>query len=174
MTPTMDQLDSMGPQGVFNFVAAHLLRQRRRALNREGQCQYRAHDGSMCAVGCLIPDAYYDRSMEGRYVSDLAGCLHATQIGVRLGRFMLRHAALLDELQRVHDRCETPTWREHLVTVALRYGLNPGVAEHGHLRNDSGPILLRFDLLPCDLLPFPMEVRHVVTQREETREAAAA
>jgi hypothetical protein len=174
MNPTMEQLDAMGPQAVFNFVAAHLLSQRRRAVNHEGQCQYRARDGSMCAVGCLIPGAYCHPAMEGHYVSDLAADLHSMMFGWRLGRFLLRHAALVDELQRVHDRSEPPTWRRQLVKVALRYGLDPSVAEYNDLRVVSPPALIRVDNLKFGLLLAPREVRNVVSLCEETREVAAA
>ena len=174
MTPTMDQLDSMGPQDVFDYVAAHLLRQGWPAVLQGGQCQYRAPDGSMCAVGCLIPDAYYDRAMEGHDVCDLAGYLHSTLSGRRLGRFMLRHAALLDKLQRVHDRCDSSTWRNCLVTVAARCGLHVDAVRHDADPDDFGLIVLRFALLPRDLLLVPKQAHHVVTQCKEAQEFAAA
>jgi hypothetical protein len=50
-------------QKTFDTVLAHLRRQGRPALNKEG-CRYRTSDGLMCAVGCLIPDARYSPDIE--------------------------------------------------------------------------------------------------------------
>lgn len=48
-------------------VRDHLIKQK--AQSREDvafNCQYRAADGNMCAVGCLIPDALYDPALENK------------------------------------------------------------------------------------------------------------
>jgi hypothetical protein len=51
---------------VFNTVANHLLKQKRKAYN-DGtmSCMYRSPDGLKCAVGCLIPDKEYGINLEG-------------------------------------------------------------------------------------------------------------
>lgn len=61
-------------QNVIDVIATQLAKQRRRSVDRAdggggANCQYRGHGGSMCAVGCLIPD-------------NLAALLHEGQ-GVR-------------------------------------------------------------------------------------------
>lgn len=48
---------------IITTMAEHLAKQRARAY--DDGCKYRATNGTMCAVGCLIPDALYDRSVEG-------------------------------------------------------------------------------------------------------------
>lgn len=50
-------------------ISAHLAKQRKQSLRYEAaglsSCAYRGYDGSMCAVGCLIPDELYDKEIEG-------------------------------------------------------------------------------------------------------------
>jgi hypothetical protein len=53
---------------IFDRVKAHLLAQGRPAIGRDGGCAYRGKDGrgdTSCALGCLIPDDVYDKSIEG-------------------------------------------------------------------------------------------------------------
>ena len=41
-----------------------LMAQGKQSVNDEHVCLYRAEDGSMCAVGCLIPNDLYDSKYE--------------------------------------------------------------------------------------------------------------
>lgn len=55
----------MNHQKVFDKVITHLLEQGHAALDSAGNvCQYKASDGSRCAVGCLIPSSKYNHKME--------------------------------------------------------------------------------------------------------------
>ena len=57
-------------QVFFDCVCGHLLRQKRHSrVKPRGVCVYRAKDGLMCAIGCLMDDRY-DPIMEGRPVGD--------------------------------------------------------------------------------------------------------
>lgn len=49
---------------VIKKMATHLAKQRSRAVGEDSGCRYRAEDGSMCAVGCLIPDELYSEAIE--------------------------------------------------------------------------------------------------------------
>ena len=48
----------MNNQQVFDKVVAHLNAQGCRSLSATGDCVYLAPNGNMCAVGCLLGDAY--------------------------------------------------------------------------------------------------------------------
>lgn len=52
----------MDKQAIFDRVVTHLLTQKRRSVTITGgvrTCMYRAPNGDMCAIGCLIPDDVY-------------------------------------------------------------------------------------------------------------------
>lgn len=66
-------------------MADHLAKQRRKATSYGGDsCSYRGETGTMCAVGCLIPDDLYFADYEGKN-----------------GEF------LLDEHPELHEHIET-------------------------------------------------------------------
>lgn len=53
-------------QSMFNKAVRGLARQKwESCVNAEGRCRYR-YRGKACAIGHLIPDAQYRRSIEGR------------------------------------------------------------------------------------------------------------
>jgi len=88
----------MTRQEIFNKVADHLLTQGKPALFDEiGDCAYRGQDGSMCAVGCLIPDELYTPEMELKSVDTL---LKAEFV---LPGFFYDNYTLLSDLQIIHD-----------------------------------------------------------------------
>lgn len=54
---TSEEIDSdtrAAMQAAFTFSVNHMRKQGRRAKAPGGACVYRAYDGSMCAVGCLL------------------------------------------------------------------------------------------------------------------------
>lgn len=57
-------------QEEFDAVVAHLYKQGKKAMSGKG-CAYRGENGTMCAVGCRIPDEMYDPKMEGQFVFSL-------------------------------------------------------------------------------------------------------
>lgn len=114
-------------QTLFDRVSSHLLAQGKRAVDPDngvdGGCAYRSPDGLKCAVGCLIPDHAYHRSMEG--VSVNSRCIPAEQVRAAAGipeddATMIR---LAGDLQDAHDNAPVCEWPSYLATIATRYGL---------------------------------------------------
>lgn len=101
-------------QKTFDHVVKHLLTQGEPSISGP-DCLYR-HENLMCAVGCLIDDKNYKRSLEGKTAS-AGSVLRAVE---RSG-----WSTKLDlcELQFIHDRCEPSTWRRHLMEFAAENGL---------------------------------------------------
>lgn len=68
----------MTDREIFDKVRAHLLNQGVKALTPNlpsGRiCRYRTPDGLMCAVGCLIPETFYDPMIE-------TGCIPRCKTG---------------------------------------------------------------------------------------------
>jgi hypothetical protein len=123
----------MNQQEIFDKVAVHLFEQGKQANKDDGTCAYRGEAGTMCAVGCLIPDAMYVPSMDdaeewedgvGTSVQmiwnnfpDLVEYLGEGNLG------------LLNALQNVHDAfspwLSTENMRRELGYAAETYELNP-------------------------------------------------
>lgn len=82
-------------QQEFDAVVAHLYAQGKRAAEN-GRCKYRSNDGTMCAVGCRIPNDMYDSSMEGDTVEQLT-----TEFN--LPEEIYAYREMFKELQLVHD-----------------------------------------------------------------------
>lgn len=62
--------ETTGHQEVFDYIVAFLLKQGARSVGGDGACRYRGDDGTMCAIGCLLPDETYDPWMEGLGLAD--------------------------------------------------------------------------------------------------------
>lgn len=113
-------------QEIFDKVAAHLLTQKKQSLDAEDMlCQYRGHSGMMCAVGCLIPDKFYDSEMEGKVASEIPYYFGMRDI---LPNTTASHALLI-ALQNVHDRTHEDVWKPNLASVAATFSLNPWILE---------------------------------------------
>jgi hypothetical protein len=115
----------MTDQEIFDKVATHLLTQGRQSLVDEnifGGCAYRGHDGTRCAVGCLISDEAYTPNIEGQgvYQYDVLAALAASGvIDVVDRRF-----DLLAQLQDIHDYSAPDNWAYELEGVAHTFGLS--------------------------------------------------
>ncbi len=55
----------MNLQETFNTSLAHLRAQGQRAIGKNGMCAYRGSNNTKCAIGALIPNSKYDKSIEG-------------------------------------------------------------------------------------------------------------
>jgi hypothetical protein len=55
-------------QEIFDKVVRHLAAQGGKSMLGP-RCRYRADGGKKCAIGCLIPDDYYEPEMEGLSVA---------------------------------------------------------------------------------------------------------
>ena len=106
-------------QTVFDKAVKHLLTQKRRSHGKRG-CAYRAPDGDMCAVGCLISDKAYDPKIEGLAVSDYYVLSVLAESGVPTYE---RMQALLTELQEVHDERPISLWKTYLQDLAKQHNL---------------------------------------------------
>lgn len=87
----------MTHQEIFNKVITHLRNQGVQSIGNYGRCKYRGKDGTSCALGCLIDDKYYNKSLEGLSI------VHAyVRKAIRLS---IGHvpADLLGDLQTIHD-----------------------------------------------------------------------
>lgn len=130
----------MDRQAVYNTVRDHLMKQGRRALNGI-TCAYRGEAGRTCAVGCLIPDALYDPTMEGHGAVSVLD--RSPELVAHLGIAAVHEAPgpsaasfgvpgpptqdveLLRDLQSVHDQMPVPEWPTRLAVVAQKWGLEP-------------------------------------------------
>lgn len=95
----------MNNQEIFDKVLTHIRTQKKPASDSQGDCYYRAADGSMCAAGCLIKDEHYNPEMEN---SDTTHHLVANALiysGVDVSNE--RTGLLLLDLQKAHDRSAT-------------------------------------------------------------------
>ena len=183
MDISMDMLECMDTQDVFDYCASHMLMQGKRGCDERGKCMYRAPGGGRCAVGFLIPDSIYSPIMEHRYAGDLAAMLETTWYGHRFARFLRAHIGLLHELQAIHDGREPGAWQTELYALAQRRGLDVTVVRL--LRNPVRVVLAArettlagtrpsqpmFYAVP---LPSFMEADHGSKKHEETREVSTA
>lgn len=117
----------MDHQEIFTKVATHLLKQNEKSmLPYRTICAYRGEHGRTCAVGSLIPDHLYDPVMEGSGV--YGGAVHSALVDLNLvdpdTRYMPgSRAALLSDLQGIHDQVDPLGWKHELERMADKYKL---------------------------------------------------
>ncbi len=112
----------MTSQEIFDTVAAHLLKQGKRAIANDGVCMYRAPDGCKCAFGCLIPDDLYSPPFENRLaVGVVNSCPELASLYDESTHSLLR------DLQSMHDTCNPLEWADELRRLAHRHMLSDGV-----------------------------------------------
>jgi hypothetical protein len=118
-------------QEEFDAVVEHLFKQGRRSMNGR-HCAYRGEEGTSCAVGCRIPDDYYDS------VIDHGTSMTTTGLSTVLQRYpehfppeVHAYHEMFRKLQDVHDMAIThsgglfskTSLRDDLVTVAREFHL---------------------------------------------------
>jgi hypothetical protein len=147
----------MNRQQIFETVARHLFAQGKRAVkfnesayhrevaerirhNWGGKpdkeeyqtCQYRSPDGLKCAVGCLIPDEYYDVGMEGNGVYSILSRYPLLKKLLDVKNVMdddnQSDDSLLSKLQNTHDNKEywetSKVMRDRLLQIAHWFNLD--------------------------------------------------
>src|SRR5690242_2266467 len=62
---------TMNNQGAFDTALLHLLNQGHRCVSASGRSLLRSPQGGKNAIGALIPDQLYQKSMEGKTVQQL-------------------------------------------------------------------------------------------------------
>ena len=100
MTDLLTRIENNQPveaQELYDFVVAAIVKQGRPSVGDNDRCLYRGPDGLKCAAGHVIPDGVYSPvEMENQDISGL--CSQRL-----LPKSLIRHAALLNSLQRCHD-----------------------------------------------------------------------
>ena len=116
----------MTRQETFDLVIQKMIEQGEKCSERD-QCLYRGLQGRKCAAGVLIPDCYYEQSMEGAVIEDRSRILQILdQAGHDVG--------LVAKLQTCHDRPNFgPTWIKEFLLLARE------VAVNFELREDAIP-----------------------------------
>ena len=100
----------MNRQEIFTQVATHLLTQKRRSV-KNGICQYQGPKGTSCAVGCLIPDEFYDPEIEDVHILYLKNY-------ITLPDFFEEEIDTLSNLQDIHDNIHPRSWKKKLSEYA--------------------------------------------------------
>ncbi len=110
----------MNKTEIFTTVATHLIKQNAKAspVENDQGCAYRGVNGTMCAVGCLIPDEMYDPLMEGKIVQALLGNQYK---GYKVPDYFEEHQELLGDLQFVHDCMNVGDWKIGLARVEMKH-----------------------------------------------------
>jgi hypothetical protein len=132
MYPTIDELNRMDAQAVFDHVARHLLTQGRQSVDADGRyCVYRASDGRSCAVGCLMPHDRYLELFEGMRINAIAVLFYGHPRVGDFATFAGRYGRLLARLQCLHDDSIPATWADGLRLVAIEFELSDhAIREH--------------------------------------------
>lgn len=123
----------MTRQEIFETVARHLFKQGRQSKNPDlgAGCMYRGPDGTMCAIGALIPDEVYHPCMEGSAAFRLVE--NADSFGLPQSIFNDSNSAFLSHLQVMHDASScwesTDTMRQVLGIVASNFNLDASFLE---------------------------------------------
>lgn len=96
-------------QELLDYIMAFLYRQGKVSYDvKEGICCYRGPERTMCAAGCVIPDEFYSRDMEGKAINVLlrrrpeSNNKEAAQFWAALSR----HTILINQLQIIHDNLD--------------------------------------------------------------------
>lgn len=90
----------MSNQEIFSKVYTFLLNQGLSAVSDDGACAYRGAEGTMCAVGCLIPDELYQEDIETTGVKSV---VHEGILEEVVDCKDSKTIALLESLQSIHD-----------------------------------------------------------------------
>lgn len=140
-------------QAVFDHIVRHLARQRRRSASAPAErtlmslkptCLYRGPEGTMCAVGALIPDELYHPEMEGQSARVLLLSTSAQnrrlvelfEQMIEPGGSRERRIRFFRQLQNAHD--DASSWEpsglslagiRRLAEIAAEFDLSPLVLD---------------------------------------------
>ncbi len=106
---------------IFKIIKYGLLRQNCKSLNSEGNCAYRGYNeklgiDTMCAVGMIIDDSYYDESIENKSVADEI-VLEAVRISNPEWDLRPSGVNMLIDLQSIHDTNKLFFWADAFRSV---------------------------------------------------------
>jgi len=111
-------------QTLFDRIARHLLTQNAKAVNRNGECRYRGPNGTKCAVGAVLPDKLYKRTLEGSDVSSLIN-----KLGKDAPKWLEENHYFLSSMQSLHDSSMPCDWPERLRKLAWDHELSAAVVD---------------------------------------------
>jgi hypothetical protein len=120
---TIEQYDMTGEitkrhiSQVSGYIADHLLKQGRQAVDKNGACQYRSDNGCMCAVGVLIDPEKYVPDLEGVSLSSTAVRVAvANSLGLDVSEiyFDTPMYEMMRAWQRYHDNRESNFSKEQI------------------------------------------------------------
>ena len=114
---SLPKIKILTEQELFNKVFTHLLTQKEQSMDSKGLCLYRGPKGLKCAIGVLIPDNEYKKTVESLSVIDLN---HEVQLACGLDE---SNIDLAQELQAIHDGDSPSQWRYSLETLAKNWAL---------------------------------------------------
>lgn len=114
----------MNREWAFRKSARHLLRQGVKSVNLAGNCVYRGRGGLKCALGILIPNSKYSRTLEG-YAPDLSSTAsERREVAIACGARNQGDVAFLRNLQEIHDFQDPCDWHGELLGLATRRGFS--------------------------------------------------
>jgi len=123
----------MKPQEIFDTVATHLFNQGKQSYDNH-KCLYRGPNGTKCAVGCLLPDRYYQESMDWGWGGMNVRAL--IERNYKVPTWFKPNVDLLYFLQLVHDDMGGRNWKstqnmkKALNKVAVRYNLSSEILKN--------------------------------------------
>lgn len=115
---------------VFNTIQAHLLKQNARSMGEydsaeftgeDNPCMYRNEDGLSCAVGCLITDDNYDKTIEGMGMTPSVLTAIESSLDIEVDQPL---RTMLTELQHLHDSVDVGLWKNELIDLEDTLTLN--------------------------------------------------
>lgn len=117
----------MTKQEIYTTVVQHLRKQGEKSGETSPTCRYRLEKNGrvlQCAIGCLIPDEYYDPEMEDSKIwATSAGRKFLEEVlGVSPQDAIVE---FLGELQTIHDNFYVEEWEESFLDLAESHSLNP-------------------------------------------------
>ncbi|WP_248324062.1 MULTISPECIES: hypothetical protein [unclassified Caballeronia] len=112
---------------IFVTVRSHLLSQRAISEDDAGSCRLHGRDGRRCAIGVLIDENHYSEGLEGLGISyykvGQEGPLLQALAKSGVSAYEPRVAALLQDLEDLHDAAEVQRWEAQLDEIARRHSL---------------------------------------------------
>lgn len=111
-----------GEQSIFDYIVNHLRLQRKPATNVDG-CVYRAGNGLMCAVGCVVPRGLDADTLLANTMNHDTGLTSLIDVIMtkfspktkngKIAELYNQNHELLDRLQQIHDSADVSPCEEH-------------------------------------------------------------
>jgi hypothetical protein len=109
----------LSAQEIFDRVAMHLAKQGKKALAPLGNCVNCNDYGLRCAIGGLLPVAFFRKHPEVKSGSPFQLLPYLKDKGIDFKK----HDNLRHELQDIHDKEKVSRWPQKLRGLAKRHGL---------------------------------------------------